>query len=167
MSCKIYKEMLHSYINKELNPFEASEVTKHLAVCPECRRQEAEILSLKAIAAELRPPMLPLDGLKESIMSAITTVKKVRPPSYDIRVLGSLGTSLVACGVLALFLNFSAVGSGLEASRPDKNPGWHAFGQRIVQPVAAFNKSLMDISDKLFDLNGITFRLENKFRGGM
>lgn len=164
MSCKIYREMLHSYVSNELNPFEKEEMNKHLEGCPHCRREYEEILQLKRIAVELKPQVFQLDDLKAGILAAIAPLKKKPKVTYDIKVLWRLGASLVACGVLALYLTFTSVGMG---PNQEANQNMEQFGQRLSQPFAAINKGLSDMSDSIFNLNGVTIRIEKKIRGGM
>lgn len=167
MSCKIYREMLHSYINDELNALEATAVSEHLEACAACSKEVEEIKRLKVVAAAIKPEIIPISGLKENIMSAIKLTKKMRPAAYDVKVLGRLGASLVACGMLVMVLNFTSLGSNLEARSDKMNYDMQDIGQRITQPMALINEGLIDMSSKLVNLNGITFRLEQKIRGGM
>jgi predicted Fe-S protein YdhL (DUF1289 family) len=152
MNCKTYKESLHSYINQELNASEAAAVAEHLKSCPGCQREAEEIIKLKAIAKAFKPDIIQLNNIKGNIMSAIMAPKKVLSMSYDIKVLGRLGASLVACGLLAFALNFSSIDS---------------IKYDINQPIAYMNKGLQNMSSKIIDLNGITFRLEQRYKGGM
>jgi len=167
MSCKTYSIMLHSYLNNELNELETKEVSKHLEKCPDCTKEAEEIKKLKVLASAVKIDMIQLEGLKKNIMSAIRLTKKVRTLSYDIKVLSRLGTSLVACGVLALFLNFSALGSNLEAHSDKFDYRVQEIGQKIGQPISVINKGLSEMSNKIIDLNGITFRIQQRNRGGM
>lgn len=166
MNCKIYKEMLHSYVSNELNPFEREEINKHLESCLYCRREHEEILQLKRIAAELKPQSFQLDDLKAGILAAITPLKP-KITTYDIKVIWRLGASLVACGVLALYLNFSSVGIPSSTEASQRNENIKQFGQKLSQPFAAIHKGLSDMSDGIFNLNGISIRIEKKIRGGM
>jgi anti-sigma factor RsiW len=166
MNCKIYKELLHSYVGNELNPFEREEMDKHLEGCLSCRRAYEEILQLKRIAAELKPQGFQLTGLKAGILAAITPLKP-KVPTYDIKVVWRLGASLVACGVLALYLNFSSAGILPNAEAIQENQSIKQFGQKLSQPFAALHKGLSDMSDGIFNLNGISIRIEKKNRGGM
>lgn len=152
MNCKTYRESLHSYVNQELDASETAAVAEHLKACPECQREAEEIIKLKSIAKTFRPDMIQLDNIRGNIMSAIKASKKALSVAYDIKVLGRLGTSLIACGLLAFVLNFSYI----DSTKYDIN-----------QPLAYINKGLQTMSSKIIDLNGITFRLEQKYKGGM
>lgn len=167
MSCKTYKVLLHSYINNELSIEEKVELEKHLQECPECRRELEEIRQLKQIISTSKPDIIPLIDIKKNIMAAIKVTIKRRAITYDIKVLGRLGASLIACGILVLFLNFSLLGNNLEAHNNRVSLGVQDIEQKISQPFGALSRGLSDMSDKLMDLNGITFRLKQKVRGGM
>ncbi|OGO78636.1 MAG: hypothetical protein A2Y23_10190 [Clostridiales bacterium GWB2_37_7] len=167
MSCKTYREMLHSYINNELNPLETKAVCEHLEVCADCSGEVSEIKKLKAVIAAVKNDKLQISGLKESILSAIKVTQKVRAAAYDIKVVGRLATSLIACGLLVFFMNFTTLGSNLEVQSDKINIDIRSMSQKITQPMATINKGLTDMSSKIVDLNGITFRIEQKIRGGM
>ncbi|MDF2840019.1 MAG: hypothetical protein K0Q99_791 [Clostridia bacterium] len=167
MSCKTNKEMLHSYTNNELSPLDTKAVSNHLEACTDCRREIAEIRKLKVILAEARPDKIDMIGLKESIMTAIRISKKVRTAAFDIKVMSRLATSLIACGLLVFFMSFTTLGSSLEAQSNKMNIDISGVSQKMVQPLAFINKGLQDMSSKLVDLNGITFRIQQKNRGGM
>lgn len=166
MSCKTDIIMLHSYINNELNPIEKAEVERHLQDCIQCRNEEAEIRKLKYIISSVKLDKVQLNSIKENIMAAIKVTAKASAIVYDFKVLGRLGTSLVACGILVFFLSFSTIGSNLEVRGDKLNVGVQGIGQKISQPLSIINKGFTDMSSKLVDLNGITFRLEQKIRGG-
>lgn len=166
MSCKTDRLMLHSYINNELSPIEKAEIERHLKDCHECRNEEAEIRKLKLIVSSVKVDKVQLNSIKENIMAAIKVTAKASAVIYDFKVLGRLGNSLVACGILVFFLSFSTVGSNLEVHSDKLNSGVQGIGQKISQPLSIINRGITDMSSKLVDLNGITFRLEQKIRGG-
>lgn len=167
MSCKTYSPMLHSYINNELNVLEKAEVQRHLQECQACREEELEIKKLKFIINKVKLDKVQLIDMKQSIMAAIKVTAKAHAAAYDIKVLGRLGASLVACGILVLLLNFSALGNNIEAQRDKLNYKTQGVGQIVAQPIDIMNKGLTDMSSKILNLNGITFRLEQRIRGGM
>jgi hypothetical protein len=167
MSCKTYNPMLHSYINNELNVLEKAEVERHLQECQECKNEELDIKRLKLVIDKAKPDKVQLMDIKQNIMAAIKVTVKARTAAYDIKVLGRLGASLIACGMLVLFLNFSALGNNIEAQRDKLGFGAQGVGQIVAQPIDIMSKGLTDMSSKILDLNGITFRLEQRIRGGM
>jgi hypothetical protein len=167
MSCKTNKEKLHSYICDELSPSETKAVSEHLESCADCSREVGEIKNLKAVITAVKTDKIQITGLKESIMSAIKITKKVRVATYDIKVMGRLATSLIACGLLVFFMNFTALGSTIEEQSDKMNFDIGNIGQKITQPIALINKGLAGMSSKIIDLNGVTFRLQQKNRGGM
>jgi hypothetical protein len=166
MSCKTDKLMLHSYINNELSPIEKAELEIHLQGCHECKSEEAEIRKLKLTLSTAKPDKILLNDIKLNIMAAIKVTAKASAVVYDFKVLARLGSSLIACGILVFFLSFSTFGNNLEAQSSKLNSGMQGIMQKVSQPLSVVNKGLTDMSSKLVDLNGITFRLEQKNRGG-
>lgn len=166
MSCETDRLMLHSYVNNELNSIEKAETERHLQECQDCKNEVEEIRKLKFIIASIKPDKIQLDNIKGNIMAAIKVTVKASAAVYDFKVLGRLGRSLVACGILVLFLSFSTVGNNLEVHSSKLNIEMQAIGQKITQPLSMINRGITDMSSKLVDLNGITYRLEQKIRGG-
>jgi hypothetical protein len=166
MSCKTDGLMLHSYINNELSPIEKAEMERHLQQCPGCRNEAEEIKKLKFIISSIRPDKVELNNIKGNIMAAIKVTAKASAAIYDFKVLGRLGRSLIACGILVFFLSFSTVGSNFVGHSNRFNTEMQGIGQKITQPLSMINRGITDMSTKLVDLNGITFRLEQKVRGG-
>lgn len=166
MNCNTERPMLHSYINNELNPTEKEEIRNHLLQCHECKNEEAEIRKLKLIISAVKLDKMQLDNIKGSIMAAIKITAKVSAAVYDFKVLSRLGKSLIACGILVLFFSFSTFGNHLEVQSNKLNWDMQGIIQKVSQPLSVVNKGLTDMSSKIVDLNGITFRLEQKIRGG-
>ena len=166
MSCKTDQLLLHSYVNNELNSIEKAETERHLQECQECRNEAEEIRKLKVIISSIKPDKIQLNNIKGNIMAAIKVTAKASAVVYDFKVLGRLGRSLVACGILVLFLSFTTVGSNLEMHSSRLNIEMQGIGQKLTQPLSMINRGITDMSSKLVDLNGITFRLEQKIRGG-
>jgi hypothetical protein len=166
MSCKTDGLMLHSYINDELRPIEKAELERHLKQCPECRNEAEEIRKLKLIISSMKPDKVQLNNIKGNIMAAIKVTAKASAAVYDFKVLGRVGRSLVACGILVFFLSFSTISSDLEVHSDRLNIEMQGIGKKLTQPLSMINRGITDMSTKLVDLNGITFRLEQKIRGG-
>lgn len=166
MDCKTDRLMLHSYINNELDSIEKAELESHLQSCNECKSEEAEIRKLKFIISSVKLDKIQLSNIKGNIMAAIKVTAKARAAVYDLKVLGRLGASLIACGIVVFFLSFSTIGNNLEVHSSKLNIGVQGIMQKVSQPFSAVNRGITDMSSKLVDLNGITFRLEQKIRGG-
>jgi hypothetical protein len=158
--------MLHSYINNELNSIEMAKVQSHLQNCDECKNEEAEIRKLKSIISSVKLDKIQLSSIKGNIMAAIKVTAKASAAVYDLKVLGRLAASLIACSILVFFISFSTLGSDLEVHSNKLNLGMQGIVQKISLPFSVVNKGFTDMSSKLVDLNGITFRLEQKIRGG-
>ncbi len=58
-SCEIIQERLYDYLHRRLSWEESSEIVRHLAVCPVCRREAAALCRLAQAAQALTPPVPP------------------------------------------------------------------------------------------------------------
>lgn len=166
MSCKVYKEKLHRYADNELSEIEKSVIAKHLEICPDCSNELAEIKKLRQMLGNLRFQGVQLDAVKQSIMSVIRESKK-KVPVYDIKVLTRLGASMIACGLIVLVLNFSSLGDRLEEYSLPISQAMRSTMEKINQPIAFINKGMSNVSDFVFNINGMTFEIEQKIKGGM
>jgi predicted anti-sigma-YlaC factor YlaD len=158
--------MLHSYINGELNQLECASVQAHLASCNDCSKEILEIKKLKSIIKQTKLESIKLDELKYNIMTAIKTTQKAAA-SYDARVIWRLGTSLIACGLMVMVLNFTSFGSEAKLHMDKMNIEIQAIEEKITQPIAFINKGLAEMSSGIMNLDGITFRIQQRIRGGM
>lgn len=156
MSCKTYKELLHSYAAEELSELESSAVQKHLAGCNDCSKELQEIKTLKNLTIQMKLESINLDELKYNIMSAIKTTRKAAA-AYDARVVWKLGASMIACGLMVMVLNFTSLGNDYQ---------FQSLGEKLSQPIAFINEGLEDMSSKIINLDGLTFRIQQKIRGG-
>jgi predicted anti-sigma-YlaC factor YlaD len=165
MNCKAYRDMLHGYANNELNEIERSIVSEHLKSCPSCSDELEEIKKLKLVLGSLKLQNVQLDGIKDSIMSMIE-ISRIKASTYNVKVLARLGTSMIACGLIALVLNFTILGDALaQQIRPISQAVNNTVG-KIDQPLAFINKGMTDMSDFIFDVNGMMFDIEQKIKGG-
>lgn len=166
MSCKEYREILHSYANNELSEIQQTAISEHLESCVACKDELTEIKKLKQLLRTLKPEGFQLDELKGNIMSVIRANKK-KVAAYDIKVLTKLGASMVACGIIALVINFTSLGAGLTQYTAYISPGFESTSEKIDQPMAFINKGLINMSDGIVSLDGIMFRIGQKIKGGM
>lgn len=166
MSCKEYREILHSYANNELDEIQQAAISEHLESCAACSNELTEIKRLKQMLRALTPEAFQLEELKGNIMSVIRANKK-KVAAYDIKVLTRLGTSMVACGIIALVLNFTSLGAGLTQYAAYISPGLGSTSEKINQPMTFINERLVNMSDGIVNLDGMMFRLGQKIKGGM
>lgn len=166
MNCKAYREMLHSFADNELNEIEKSIVSEHVENCAACRDELVEIKRLKHMLTSLRFHDAQLGGIKESIMATIRETKK-KVPAYDIKVLTRLGASMIACGLIALVLNFTGLGEGLNRYALPISQAYDSTIKKIDQPIAFINKGMTNMSEFIFGTNGMMFEIEQKIKGGM
>jgi anti-sigma factor RsiW len=74
MRCSAFGDLLHAYLDGELDPARGAQVEGHLAYCPACARSCAE---LKALSGALRSLVLPLAvpaGLRAAVLSSLGPV---------------------------------------------------------------------------------------------
>ncbi len=166
MSCKAYRDMLHSYVNNELNEIQQADISEHLKSCTACNNELTEIKSLKKILITLKPEGFQLGEIKDNIMSTIRASKK-KAVTYDIKVLTRLANSMIACGVIVMVLNFTSLGDGLTQYAGDTSTGQKSTEEKIGQPMTFINNGLTNISDGIVSLDGIIFRTGQRIKGGM
>jgi anti-sigma factor RsiW len=100
MPCEAFRDLLHAYIDGELDRAGARDVERHLAGCPHCVRSCEEIKALGRTLRSLLPPVMPPLGLHDGIRAALRRAEAPPvPPS-----LGShrLFLALLAASVAAL-----------------------------------------------------------------
>lgn len=166
MSCKAYREMLHSYASNELNEIDHAAISEHLKSCAACSNELKEINSLKQVFSSLKSKGFQLDEIKCNIMSAIKKNKK-KTAAYDIKVLTKLGASMIACGIISMILNFTSLGDGLIQHTGCISTGFKSNVGKLEQPMENFGKGLINMSDRIVSLDGIMFRIGQKIKGGM
>lgn len=96
------------YVLGALEPDESRDFADHLRTCPECRREVAELSSLRTMLDQaMRPPTLP-DGLAERTLAAVAREAAASPPAKERRrrllpaVLAAAGAAALVLGVLVL-----------------------------------------------------------------
>lgn len=103
------------YVLGALEPDESKAFAEHLGGCAECRREVADLASLRMLLDQALPgPALP-DGLAERTLAAVGAQAKHRPIPIRrprrARLLPAVGTAVVA-GAVALGLVVAAQPSG-------------------------------------------------------
>ncbi len=139
MTCDRTRARLSAFVDGELPPGEAAEVREHLASCPSCRAEEAELLRLRReLARHLAPPAVGEEEWGE--MARTVVARQARRlgwtlllPAVLVLVGGGLGTlffdpevpawvraglGALVGGLVALFV--SALADRLEARRHER-----------------------------------------------
>jgi anti-sigma factor RsiW len=75
MPCEAFRDLLHAYIDGELDRSTAAKVAHHLAGCPRCAQSCEEMKGLGGTLRSLLPAVAPPPGLHESIRAALRRVE--------------------------------------------------------------------------------------------
>lgn len=59
MKCETIRNMISSYIDKDLNDIEKAEMEKHLTECKQCREEYETMLDIIAVCGNLEEVELP------------------------------------------------------------------------------------------------------------
>jgi anti-sigma factor RsiW len=100
MPCEAYRDLLHAYLDGELDPAGSHEVERHLAGCPRCTRSCQQIKALSRSLRSLLPPLAPPPGLHDTIRAALHRVEV--PPVPPLPGAHRLFLSLFAAGAAVL-----------------------------------------------------------------
>lgn len=77
MKCETIRNMISSYIDKDLNDIEKTELEKHLAQCEQCREEYESMLDIIAICGNLEEIELPQNFRTELHQRLIEEKKKI------------------------------------------------------------------------------------------
>jgi anti-sigma factor RsiW len=141
MPCEAFRDLLHAYIDGELDRSAAAKVAHHLAGCPRCAQSCEETKALGGTLRSLLPAVVTPPGLHESIRAALRRVELPPVPP----ALGGYGL------VLAVLLAGAAVAAGASVGlwfviRPAP-----AMPERpVVEILSCHKRSLM--GDHLLDV---------------
>ncbi len=116
MKCETIRNMMSSYIDKDLNDIEKAEIEKHLAECEECREEYESLLDIIAVCANLEEVELP-QNFRTELHQKLVEEKKKR--SFFVGILGR-NSMKVATGLVAAAL-VVAIGIGSSSLLFNKN----------------------------------------------
>lgn len=148
MKCETVRNMMSSYIDKDLNDIEKAELEKHLTECEECREEYESLLDIIAICGNLEEVELPQNFRTELHQKLVEEKKK---KNFFGGILGSkrmkMATGLVAAvlvivigiGNSSLFFNKSAK----MAQASDSAPGYTGAAEPAAPPAAPDINSTM------------------------
>jgi Anti-sigma-K factor rskA/Putative zinc-finger len=121
--CAQCRELLGGYVLGALDPQEVATLERHLASCPRCRREQAELEGLPALLDVLGPsqeaPALPPAELEEAVLDRFARERRrlipARRPARRRRrvalaIAAVAGAAVVSTAVLALAGVFSSPG---------------------------------------------------------
>lgn len=78
MVCEEYRQLLSARLDGELSPQEEKALEEHLAVCPACRADEAQLAAIQAAFKQLEDVEVP-EGFAQSVMERVRAEKKAIP----------------------------------------------------------------------------------------
>ena len=107
MKCETIRNMMSSYIDKDLNDVEKAELEKHLAECEQCREEYENMLDILAMCSNLEELELP-QGFRTELHQKLVEDKKKR--NFFGSIFGSAGRKM-ATGLVAAALVI-AIGIG-------------------------------------------------------
>jgi anti-sigma factor RsiW len=111
MNCKAFQSRLSAYLDRELSGQELLQMRDHLARCEECRTEEAEIRTLKALLGNLPAPE-PSADLADKLCATVLRERMVERSWTPRRSFFALA-GVAACSMLATFIVL-----GLVSDRP-------------------------------------------------
>ena len=126
MNCKELSPLIDQYVDNELNSKEIAAIEKHLAVCPQCRKEYDETLEFKAVLQSL-----PLEELPEGFDAELRTkleeaskevygnkIKLIRRPAF--RSLVAAAAAVFVFAMAGLTVKFY---SGMQKNMNAKSEG--------------------------------------------
>ena len=116
MKCETIRNMMSSYIDKDLNDIEKTELEKHLAECEECREEYESLLDIIAACGNFEEVELPQNFRTELHQRLVEDKKK---KNFFGGILGNKGMKM-ATGLVAAVLVI-AIGIGSSSLFFDKS----------------------------------------------
>lgn len=166
MSCNEYKNNLHEYASGKLSELESHATARHIKSCDRCRREVEEINELKVfLESSIQESMVPPMDLKPGIMASINLNKYKRVVKNTLGELANWGMSLVAAGLVLLFINVTPANDIVRVQNELNNRSKNII-QRIQQPLSSINEGWDKLTKGITQLDGITGRIERERKGG-
>lgn len=156
MKCDTIRNMMSSYIDKELNDVEKKEFEKHLAECGQCKEEYASMLDILAMCSDLEELELP-QGFRTELHQKLVEEKKKK--NLFTGILGSRGrkmaTGLVAAAlVIAIGIGGSSLLTGNNAKMSQEMgsaPGYGAAAPSAPQTDMDMQFSMKSKEDAGYD----------------
>ena len=166
MCCNEYRNNLHEYASGGLSELECHAIARHLKTCDKCRREVEEIKEMKAfLKSGFQENVVPLMNLKSGIMASINLKKYKKVYKKNLGELANWGMSLVAAGVILLFINVTPSDNIARVQNEWDNTKEN-ITQKMQQPFSSINEGLDKFTKKITQLDGITGRIEREKKGG-
>lgn len=145
MKCETVRNMISSYIDKDLNNIEKSELEKHIAECSECKEEYEAMLDIIAVCGNLEEIELPQNFRMELHQRLVEENKK---KSFFRSIMGNrnmkAATGLVAAmlviaiglGSLPILLNNNNLKMSREISENESASPYYGLGAAPAAPAA-------------------------------
>lgn len=108
MKCETIRNMISSYIDKDLNDIEKAELEKHLAECQQCREEYESMLDIIAVCSNLEELELP-QSFRTELHQRLVVEKKKR--NFFSGVWGNRGMKMATGVVAAALIVVIGIGS--------------------------------------------------------
>jgi len=166
MSCNEYRNRLHEYVSRNLCELESHALARHLKSCEKCRRELEEIKEIKAfLKFGIQENITPPADLKPRIMASINLRKYKNVYKNSLGELTNWGMSLVAAGLILLFINLTPPGNITYVQNEWGNMREN-ITEKVQQPLSSINEGLDKFTNAITQLDGITVRFERERKGG-
>ncbi len=165
MCCSEYRNSLHEYVSGGLSELESHAIARHLKTCDRCRSELDEIIGMKAfLKSGFQENVAPMN-LKSEIMASINLKKYKKAYKNTLGELANWGMSLVAAGLILLFINVAPV-ENIEQVQSGWDNTKENISQKIYHPFSSINEGLDKFTRKISELDGVTGRIEREKKGG-
>ncbi|HWQ30638.1 MAG TPA: DUF4349 domain-containing protein [Negativicutes bacterium] len=123
MKCETIRNMISSYIDKDLNDIEKAELEKHLAECQQCREEYESMLDIIAVCSNLEELDLP-QSFRTELHQRLVVEKKKR--NFFSGVWGNRGMKMATGVVAAALIVVIGIGSSGLLSGKNANTAQNA-----------------------------------------
>lgn len=107
MTCHRIRDNWHSYVKNSLHKDEQTEMTNHLAHCPECQATVSFIRGTSLTFVENQTMLCPPSSIKINVMAAIDKHKYKKGAAPQLLDLQNWGFSMIAAGLIIFVINLS------------------------------------------------------------
>jgi len=149
--CNRVRKSLHRYVAGETSKLEDKLIKEHLDSCDSCKLEYERIVEIKSILSQIGRNVEAPPGLIANIMGSIDLDKYKSIGVYAINNIRSLGLSLIAAGLIIALFNLSPHRNHCIIDSIGKNMG--NIQNSIIKPFEMMNNNIMNISDRIFNLN--------------
>ncbi len=150
MNCNRVKDSLHSYLAGEIEGLEKLLIEEHLKKCNVCKEELDQIKTMKILLKGCRENVLASQSFAIKIMANIDLERYHISQKKAVYNLKNIGVSLVCAGIMLFMLS-----SNLQVFMDSP------------KAMSFIDKSVIQISGRIMELDGITGRIENKLYGGL